>query len=72
VTSVDFIQYKRNLNHKSNDNQKNFLICELCYWCASSVSISINHMIKSEKISKCPLFDDYKIRVTPILRGPPV
>jgi rubrerythrin len=67
---VAFTEYKWDSNYKNNDNQKNFLICESCYWCASSTSISINHhIIKKKTISKCPVCYNDEIIVIPILRG---
>jgi hypothetical protein len=70
VGFVGFIEYKGNPSYKNNNNkQKNFLIRESCFWCASSASISTHYMINSEKISKCPPCDNDRIRVIPILIG---
>jgi rubrerythrin len=72
---IDFLgslEIKSNSGYKNNHKTQNdFLICESCFWYASSLSIPADHyLIKNEKISKCPLCYRDRIRVIPIfLKG---
>jgi rubrerythrin len=50
-------------NHKK---QMHFLICESCFWRASTPNL---HFIEDETIPKCPLCDGNRIGVIPISRG---
>jgi rubrerythrin len=67
------INTTKNLIHNKNrDKQKHFLICNLCFWCASSIllqSLFTSHpyVTKNRPISKCPMCDADKINVIPIL-----
>jgi rubrerythrin len=69
LSSSDTIE---NLVHRNNnhDKQKHFLICESCFWCASSI-ISLllfasDPNFKNDKaISRCPVCDGHKISVLP-------
>ena len=56
-----------------------FLICESCFWCASSISLSSLLLLSTsdpfltqdEAISKCSLCDSNKISTFPLFpRGP--
>jgi hypothetical protein len=59
----------------NHDKQKHFLICESCFWCASSIMSSILFasvlsLKKDKTISRCPVCDRDKISVLPFfLRG---
>jgi rubrerythrin len=59
-------------NHSyENNKQKHFLICESCFWCASSLSSTPHRgLSKDETIPKCPLCNANRIKVIPIfLKG---
>jgi Zn finger protein HypA/HybF involved in hydrogenase expression len=52
------------LNGQSNEvtKQKNFMICELCLWCASSYF----HFYRTNVAVKCPNCKDGTIELLPI------
>jgi rubrerythrin len=54
------------VNKRERQKQMYFLICESCFWCASTSNL---YFIKDEAIGKCPLCDDDRLSVIPILRG---
>jgi rubrerythrin len=67
---VSSIETTGNPSYRNNHNkQKHFLICESCFWCASSLSTPDPHLINDETIPKCPLCKSNRIRVIPVLRG---
>jgi hypothetical protein len=58
------------ISRNNHDKQKHFLICESCFWCASSIMSSILFAsvlsLKEDKtISRCPVCDRDKISVLP-------
>jgi rubrerythrin len=67
ASSVGSIEAKRNPVYENNQKKQNyFLICESCFWCASSLSTAHRHLIKDETICKCPSCDSDRIRLIPI------
>jgi hypothetical protein len=53
----------------NHEKRKHFLICESCFWYASSFSTP-RRLFKIETIPRCPLCDSDKIRIIPLsLRG---
>ena len=46
--------------------QKNFILCESCFWCASALSL---RPIRNEINPKCPMCDEAGISIVPISRG---
>ena len=70
--SVSHIDTTENLFYGNNNHgkQKHFVICESCFWCASSISswsTSDPSLTQDEAISKCPLCDSDKINSIPLL-----
>jgi hypothetical protein len=66
---VSSIETTENVSYENvHDKQKHFLICESCFWCASSLSTLDPHLINHETIPKCPLCTSNRIRVMPIFK----
>ena len=70
---ISSLETTGNPSYANNHNkQKHFLICELCFWCASLLLLSTpnTHMFKNETIRKCHVCKSKRIRVIPAsLRG---
>jgi rubrerythrin len=64
---VSYIETMANLSYENSHNkQKHFLICESCFWCASSLSSPDPHLINDEMSNKCPACKGNRIRVIPV------
>jgi hypothetical protein len=64
INSIESTDYEH-----IHNKQKYFLICESCFWCASSLLSNLNpHLVKDERIPKCPTCKNDRIRVIPVLR----
>ena len=49
--------------------QINFMLCESCFWCASSLSSSSSLYDLSnddDRLSKCPICNEYTLKLIPI------
>jgi len=47
--------------------QINFMLCESCFWCASSLSFSsIYDLPNDDIVSKCPACSEYSLKLIPI------
>ena len=48
--------------------QKNFILCESCFWCASSLSSpsSLYDLSNEDTFSKCPACNEYSLKLIPI------
>jgi hypothetical protein len=49
--------------------QINFMLCESCFWCASSLSSSsspYNLSNDDDTVSKCPICNEYALKLIPI------
>ena len=47
--------------------QIDFVLCDSCFWCASSIPSSRHFMINDNILSKCPVCDNDVIKLNPIL-----
>jgi hypothetical protein len=67
ASSLSSIQTRRTPIYENNHKKQTyFLICESCFWCASSLSTAHRHLIKDQTIRKCPSCDSDTIRLIPI------
>jgi hypothetical protein len=47
--------------------QINFMLCELCFWCASSISSSSLYLLSNDDtVSKCPICNKHTLKLIPI------
>jgi hypothetical protein len=47
--------------------QINFMLCESCLWCASSLSSSsIYDLSNDDTVPKCPICNEYTLKLIPI------
>jgi hypothetical protein len=48
--------------------QTNFMLCESCFWCASllSSSSSLYYFSNDDILSKCPICNEYTLKLIPI------
>ncbi|HEY6884146.1 MAG TPA: hypothetical protein VI278_08935 [Nitrososphaeraceae archaeon] len=50
--------------------QINFMLCESCFWCASSLSSSLSssvyYLLNDDIFSKCPICNEYTLKLIPI------
>jgi hypothetical protein len=48
--------------------QINFMLCESCFWCASSLSSSspLYDLSNDDTVSKCPVCNEYSLKLIPI------
>lgn len=66
---LDYTRAIRNSRHTNKDKlqrQVYFVICESCYWCASTERIQV---VTNKTVDKCPSCYDNKISIIPISRG---
>jgi len=66
---VRYIETTGSSGYENKDKQKKqayFLICESCFWCASTLNLCF---IIDETIIRCLLCDSDRIRVISVLRG---
>ena len=67
-----FIETRTNLDYDKKtkiSKQINFMLCESCFWCASSLSSSPSLYDLSnddDTISKCPICNEYALKLIPI------
>jgi hypothetical protein len=49
-------------------NQINFMLCESCFWCASSLSSSssLYDLSNDDTVSKCPICNEHTLKLIPI------
>ena len=49
--------------------QINFMLCESCFWCASSLSLSCSSLYdlsNDDTVSKCPICNENTLKLIPI------
>jgi hypothetical protein len=47
--------------------QIDFMLCESCFWCASSLSSSsLNDLSNDDAVSKCPICKEHTLKLIPI------
>lgn len=48
--------------------QINFMLCESCFWCASSLSSSssLHDLSNDDAVSKCPICNENTLKLIPI------
>jgi hypothetical protein len=48
--------------------QINFMLCESCFWCASSLSSSSLYDLSNDDdtVAKCPICNEYTLKLIPI------
>ena len=48
--------------------QIDFMLCESCFWCASSLSSSSLYDLSNDDntVSKCPICNEYALKLIPI------
>ena len=48
--------------------QIDFVLCESCFWCASSLSFSSLYDLSNddETVSECPICNEYTLKLIPI------
>jgi hypothetical protein len=67
-----FIETRTNLDYYKKTTifkQINFMLCESCFWCASSLSSSSSLYDLSnddDRLSKCPICNEYTLKLIPI------
>jgi hypothetical protein len=45
----------------------NFMLCESCFWCASSLSSSLlYHFSDNDTVSNCPICNKHSLKLIPI------
>jgi hypothetical protein len=61
-TNVDYYDKKTKIS-----KQINFMLCESCFWCASSLSSSsLYDLSDDDTVSKCPICNEYTLKLIPI------
>ena len=65
-TQTDLDYYKKTKIFK----QINFMLCESCFWCASSLSSSspLYDLSNDDTVSKCPVCNEYSLKLIPYLQ----
>ena len=61
-TNLDYDKEAKNLK------QINFILCESCFWCASSLSSSSSSLFdlsNDDTVSKCPACNEYSLKLIP-------
>ena len=61
-TNLDYDKEAKNLK------QINFMLCESCFWCASSLSSSSSSLFdlsNDDTVSKCPACTEYSLKLIP-------
>jgi hypothetical protein len=59
--------YYEKKNKETFKQQIDFVSCDSCFWCASSIPSSRHFMINDNILSKCPVCDNDTIKLNPIL-----
>ena len=59
--NIDYDKKTKNLK------QINFMLCESCFWCASSLSSSLLYDLSNDDtVSKCPICNEHTLKLIPI------
>jgi hypothetical protein len=64
------VQGRTNLDYDKKTKifkQINFMLCESCFWCASSLSSSLLYDLSNDDtVSKCPICNEHTLKLIPI------